>query len=243
MPITTHTEVSSAKTAEEYATKFGLAASDKSVQWVKNHQKEYLELVRAKDRLAERSGIDPDKFAIGIHATDVPNMGAEINGAHIMHRYMNAPDPTTNPRIVNIILVSTGSFHPSLTAENREAFIAHEMGHQIKPRSAERNWEDIKQALGKNFNWFKSGPQIRRETKSDIFHGEEIHADKVGAQLLCNTEQMIQALKDLSKVELRRDENTIIKIDNMASDTHPAISTRINALKAADPEIRKGCSK
>ena len=244
MAITTSGNVTSEQTAKEYAIKFGLLASEPSVKWVKEHQQEYLELVRSKDAIARDNALDPDKFPIRINVNPIPNMVTLLSGDQVANKYLGTSLPE-DPTSTRQIAVNTGTFHPSLTTKDRQAIIAHEIGHHINPNGAGKQQEVIKKALSEYFDWLKPVKESLKSAASYVGREEETRADRVGAELLCNGKQMSQMLENLKKIEIPDGKGGvfIIPAEVHANSTHPGLNDRIQALADADTEIKRICRK
>lgn len=241
MPITMQ-GASPEQTAREYAIKFRLPYADPDVQWVRNHPREYLELVKIKNDLCDRNGIDSDKFAIAINRDPELNASAKIDAARLLHLLVGSRYNEFDPSKVNILDVNTGIFHPGFTREDREFAMGHEMAHNLGLRLPQQQQQVAKESFFKNFSWTKkTWGEIFGDTAKDLQRDEELRADKVGAELLgCNVQQAVKALQDLDRLSGGRGS---IKLEDVKSVDHPPIPVRVTTLKAEEKEINAFCKK
>lgn len=244
MAITTTQEVLPDQTAREYAVKFQLPANDASVKWVREHQQEYLSLVRSKDKICNENGIDPDKFPVQINVDPVPN--ATVNGGvNALSTYLGVNVQDTVD-FAHPIKINTGTLVPSMTDKDREQVLAHEIGHHTKMHSEVRQRQFLKDTFAKNFEWLKPTKDIVRDTSRDIAKDEESRADRRGAELTCDAQAMATALKHLGEIKLRLKTGQILsveEINNSPNSDHPSIGSRIQALHTAAPEVEAHCRK
>lgn len=243
MAITTSTDVTPEQTAKEYAVKFQVPANAPEVDWVRGHQQEYLNLVRSKDEICGRNGIDPDKFPIQIKVDPLPN--AMTNGGmSTINTYtgINAKDSVD---FVHPVTIHTGTLVPSMSERDRQEIIAHEMGHHLSQRPQEQQQALIKKVFSKHFDWL--GDPIKptlAKTGLEISRDAETRADLKGAELTCSAGDMATALQHLGDIKLQLKSGKIISVEEVnaaPNSDHPSIKSRIQTLNAAAPEIAKKC--